>query len=295
MSLTPKAKDLIERPLPPEKIKQRPGKAGMTFSYITPDFVISCLNEAFDYRWDTRIVSSSMHDTTAVVSLELTVYDAEENRISKQQFGSCDVGRGMGPGEAFKGAASDALKKCATLLGLGLELYLDDADEKPFRPPQASAARPAPARPAAPVASPKPKGVGRPVPPPKSSMSAMPSMPARPAAPAAPAAPAPPKPGNPFAKENGGAAATTARIPAPKPMASPAPPKANPFAKSIGTTGGPSSTQISAMTNIASRKNLSQAEMVALASIADTEGNPIETFDELTSDQAIQVIRAAQL
>ncbi len=286
MALTPQAKELIERPLPPEKIKQRPGKGGLTFNYITPDFVISSLNEAFEYRWSTTIISSTMYDTTAVVGFELTVWDADGNSIHKQQFGSCDVGRGMGTGEAFKGAASDALKKCATLLGLGLELYQDD-DEKSFRPPQASksAPRPETKRPAEPrVAPPKPKSVGSPAPP-------------KPAAAAPAAKPVlPPKPGNPFSKENGGEAATTARIPAPKPMASPAPPKANPFAKSAGAaTSGPSSTQISALTNIASRKSLSQAEMVALASITDGEGNPVENFDELTSEQAIQVIRAAQL
>ncbi len=287
MALTAQAKELLERPLPKEKIKQRPGPGGMTFSYITPDFVISCLNEAFDYKWDTRIISSTMHDSTAVVGFELTVYDREGSSISKQQFGSCDVNKGMGPGDAFKGAASDALKKCATLLGLGLELYQNDEDEKPFRPPQASksAPRPGTKRPAEPrAAPPKPKSVGNPVPPPKPAAAAPPAKPIL-----------PPPANNPFAKENGGVAASTARVPAPKPMPSPAPPRANPFAKSMGTTNGPSSTQISAMTNIASRKSLSQAEMVALATIVDGEGNPVETFEALTSEQAIQVIRAAQL
>jgi len=49
------------------------------------------------------------------------------------------------------------------------------------------------------------------------------------------------------------------------------------------------------MTNLAARKNLSQPDMIALAKISDEQGSPVETFEELTRDQAIQVIKAAQL
>jgi len=55
MPLNEQAKNVIERPLPKEKIKQRPGKAGMTYDYVSPDFIISLLNEAFDYRWSTVV------------------------------------------------------------------------------------------------------------------------------------------------------------------------------------------------------------------------------------------------
>ena len=98
MPLTEQAKNVIERPLPQDKIKKRPGKAGMTYDYVTPDFVISLLNEAFDYRWETNVFHQTMYTDTAVVGLNLTVWDAEDNAITKAQFGSCDVGRGMGPG-----------------------------------------------------------------------------------------------------------------------------------------------------------------------------------------------------
>ena len=133
MPLTELAKNTIERPLPQDKIKKRPGKAGMTFDYVSPDFVINLLNEAFDYRWNTVITHRNMVGDTAVVELQLTVWDAENQPIIKTQYGSCDVGRGMGPGEAFKGAASDAMKKAATLLGVALELY--ETDEAPKQDP----------------------------------------------------------------------------------------------------------------------------------------------------------------
>ena len=283
MPLSDQALSVVTRPLDKGQIKQRPGKGGIkSFSYITADHVIDLLNEAFEHRWGTSIVSSVIHEKTAVVGLELTVWDAEGNSIHKQQFGSCDMNAGMGPGEAFKGAASDAIKKCATLLGIGLELYQDDD----------AASKLAPRLPQTP---------SRPAPPKAPSAPRAPAAPPRAPAPSAPAsrAPAPPKPGNPFGN---GPSTTTASVPAPpKPSApsavpaAPAPPRANPFASAASTAAGPNSTQISAMTNLAARKNLSQPDMIALAKISDEQGSPVETFEELTRDQAIQVIKAAQL
>lgn len=286
MPLNKQALSVVDRPLPKEQIKQRPGKGGMTFSYISADLVIRLLNEAFEHRWSTSIVSNAMHDSTAVVGLELTVWDADGNSIHKQQFGSCEVGRGMGPGEAFKGAASDALKKAATLLGLGLELY-EDSDETtapPARLPQASPR----------TAPPKPSS-------PPNASSTPPAPAATPKAPPAPRTPVPPKPGNPFANSS---STTTASVPAPpKPAAPagpsapsvPAPPRNNPFASASASASGPNPTQMNAMTNLAQRKNLSQSDMIALANIIDEHDSPVQTFEELTHAQAIQVIKAAQL
>jgi hypothetical protein len=314
MPLTDQAKSVIERPLPQEKIKQRPGKAGMTYDYVTPDFIIRLLNEAFDYRWGTVVTHREMVNDTAVVELQLTVWDADNNAIIKTQFGSCDVGRGMGPGEAFKGAASDAMKKAATLLGVALELYNDDEAPKqqfqkpavPARPPVTPPApnarvgvAPAP-RPANGPAAPKPVAVAPPAPPrPAAPAPPAPPVPPRAAAPAAPrppaAAPAPvaaPRKANPFA--NGGQTAAV-----PKPVAPPAPqtveePRSNPFASSVAGAG-PNPTQLNALTNLSQRKGLSQPDMIALAGVVDETGNPKQTFDELSHAEAIQVIKASQL
>lgn len=290
MSLSPKALEVVTRAIPVDQIKKRPGKAGMEFSYITPDFVIDTLNEAFDHQWDTEIVYQGVHESVVVVGLRLTVHDATGSPIRKEQFGSCEITRGLGVGEAFKGAASDAMKKCATLLGVGLELYRDDdvhsgpPPAPQFKPPQPPAARnTAPPRPAAPAKPPV----------------AAPSVaraPAAPAAPARPAPPAPPKRDNPFLA---GTAAATLPRPAPpeapaKPAPAPTSPKANPFARAVSEGTGPNSTQLNAMINLAQRRNVSHSELIALASVVDVSGNPVTTFEDLTRDQAIQVIRAAQ-
>lgn len=296
MALSQQARDVITRRLPPEKIKQRPGGGGMTFDYVTPDVVIDILNEAFDYQWDSRVFDSKREESTVIVGIELTVRSEDGTPVVKQQYGSCEITRGLGVGEAFKGAASDGLKKAATLFGVALELYQDDspttpsAPRKPAAPPTPTKA---PAKPAAPAAA-------RPAPPKPVTPPAPPAAPSRsPAPPVAP--PAPPKQqDNPF---DGDAPTTTASIPAPRPAAAlpqaprpaPAPPaarKTDPFGG--GTVGGISPTQLNALTNIASRKDLSQMELIALATVTDDEGNPKTAFDELENAEAIQVIRAAQ-
>lgn len=301
MGISQQARDVITRRLPTEKIKQRPGGGGMTFDYVTPATVIDILNEAFDYQWDMRVFNSRREDETVIVGVELQVQSEDGAPVVKQQFGSCEITRGLGVGEAFKGAASDALKKTATLFGVALELYQDgdvtvpSVPRKPITPPATPPAPRAAAKPAAPAAP-------RPVPPkpaPKAPAAAAPPASKAPAAPVAP--PAPPKqPDNPFEDD---APTTTANVPVPRPAATlpqsprpaPAPPvakKADPFGG--GAVGGLSPTQLNALTNIATRKEMSQPELIALASVLDAEGNAKIAFDELENAEAIQVIRAAQ-
>jgi hypothetical protein len=290
MPLDSNAISVLTRPLPKDKIQTRPGKGGLAFSYITPDFVIDILNEAFGSEWNTRIVSHAVFaDNVAVVGLELSVPTTDGKYVAKQQFGSCEITRGLDVGSAFKGAASDALKKCATLLGLGLELYKDEepvASPTPpqFRTPPAPAAprpsSPAPAAPRLPVAAPSARPVAPPAPP-------------KPAAP-----PAPKLAGNPF---SGTGAANPAPLAKPTPpparpvsVPAPAAPRTNPFT-SNAEASGPNSTQLNAMTNLANRKGLTPSALIALAAIVDGHGQPVGSFEELTREQAIQVIKAAQL
>lgn len=283
MSLTDQAISVLNRPLPKEKIRTRPGGKGMEYSYITPDFVIELLNEAFGHNWSTRVIYHNVHEQTVVVGLRLTVpVEGDDKPITKEQFGSCEITRGLGVGEAFKGATSDAMKKCATLLGLGLELYKDDEPEETgpapaprFTPPKntniprppAAPARPAPAAPARPA----------------------PQAPAPAPVPAAAPVPRPPARPNPFPS----APAAGVSRPTP-PAAPPRPPKVNPFLDAGGASDTINATQLSSLTNIAARKNMSSGQLIAMANITGPDGFPVGTFDELTYSQAIKVIQAAQ-
>ena len=292
MPLDPNAVSVLIRPLPKDKIQTRPGKAGMEFYYITPDFVIDTLNEAFGSEWSTRIVSHAVFgENVAVVGLELAVPTIEGRYVVKQQFGSCEITRGLDVGSAFKGAASDALKKCATLLGLGLELY---KDEEPAATPAAPQFR------TPPTPAPRPSSPSPAVPrPPVAAPPAPPARPVAPPAPPKPVAPPAPKPvGNPFSGAGAAPPAPLAKPTPPpaRPVAAPTPPapRANPFT-SNAEASGPNSTQLNAMTNLANRKGLTPSALIALAAVVDGHGQPVSSFEELTREQAIQVIKAAQL
>ena len=151
MAINENAKTVIERPLDPARVKQRQGGQGMTFDYIGTEHAIQLLNEAFDYAWDSRVVEHPIlaDGTLAIALIEIKVWDESGSPIVKQQFGSCNINRGVDPGAALKGAASDGLKKCASQLGVALELYLDDvpAGGGGFKAPSKPAG--APARPSA--------------------------------------------------------------------------------------------------------------------------------------------------
>lgn len=298
MAITEQAKLVIERPLDKSRIKSRKGGQGMTFDYIGTEHAIQLLNEAFDYSWDSRVVE---HDivaggSLAIALIEIKVWDSQGSPIVKQQFGSCNINKGVDTGSALKGAASDGLKKCASQLGVALELYLDDAPSgSGFKAPVRPAAKPA--VPSAPAASP----------PRPTSPAAPPSRPTPPAPPAGAARPNPftgqgspntasvPKPPTPVA-------APPAAPPAsPRPAISAPPPIAanssvtrpNPFGGN-DTAKGITTVQMSALTSLAAKKGVSQTDLVALADVMDAQGTPKQTFEELTHSEAIEVVKAAQ-
>ncbi len=86
--------------------------------------------EAFGWNWDfevldTRIIPDD-NPQEVVIRGRLTVH-TKHGTIVKEQFGSSAVKRSNGSitslGDDLKAATSDALKKCASLLGLALDLY----------------------------------------------------------------------------------------------------------------------------------------------------------------------------
>ena len=115
---------LLEQQFAPSIIRQRKGNFGQTLDYIETHVVIQRLNDAFDGQWNYEIAEYTQLFDEVVVLGRLTA-----EGITKQQFGSSKITRSKNGGEAIsigddlKSAASDALKKCATLMGVGLHLY----------------------------------------------------------------------------------------------------------------------------------------------------------------------------
>jgi hypothetical protein len=116
-------KQSLTLPFEPSQIRQRPGQHGKTLSYVDVAAVIARLNEAFDHDWSFEIASHEIHDGEVIVLGKLCA-----GGVTKMAFGGSAVtidrqGQIVSIADDLKSAASDSTKKCASLLGVGLELY----------------------------------------------------------------------------------------------------------------------------------------------------------------------------
>src|SRR5262249_50859054 len=122
---------------PKEETRWRKGKGGTQMPYTDVAYVIRELNEAFSWDWDfiadnEEILCNGEIPFEVKVRGKLTVR-LNGQAVTKTQFGSVPIEYlrdGSAPvsiGDCFKGAASDALKKCASLLGIALDLYDSDS------------------------------------------------------------------------------------------------------------------------------------------------------------------------
>jgi hypothetical protein len=114
--------EVLRRPFPPELIKTRQGQGGKTLSYIETHAVIARLNDGCD-AWSFEIVRHEIVEDEVIVIGKLVA-----DGIVKMAFGGATItrdrdGQLVELADTYKAAASDAIKKAATLLGVGLELY----------------------------------------------------------------------------------------------------------------------------------------------------------------------------
>lgn len=109
-------------------------RGGVELEYITGEQCITRLNEILGFDgWSFRVLQHGYNDDADEfwVLGELTVTDGVS--VTRQQFGSQKMKRSRSTdkpldiGFDLKGATTDALKKCATLLGVGLYLSRKDA------------------------------------------------------------------------------------------------------------------------------------------------------------------------
>jgi hypothetical protein len=127
----------------------RQGRGGLHFSYVEHGYVTERLNLVFGFNWDFEVVDKQMLEDEVIVEAKLTVRTPGGQTIVKTQFGGAELkrhasgprsGRPLSVADDYKAAASDALKKCASLLGIGLDLYGRD---RPDEAEPAEEARPA--------------------------------------------------------------------------------------------------------------------------------------------------------
>jgi hypothetical protein len=105
------------------EIRTRPGRSGQPMSYIEGHQVVQRLNEALGGDWSFKVLEHQVLEAEVVVLGELRAGD-----VVKQAFGGSELtrsreGKVVSVADDLKAAATDSLKKAATLLGVGLRLH----------------------------------------------------------------------------------------------------------------------------------------------------------------------------
>lgn len=117
----------------------RPAKGGGNWTYIKASYVRKVLDSVFGFNWSFDIETSlgeafdiAQKTKMCVVKGTLTARvksDGEWVELKKTQFGRAEVKLKKGTqdpldfGNDMKAATSDCLKKCASLLGIGADVY----------------------------------------------------------------------------------------------------------------------------------------------------------------------------
>lgn len=114
--------EILVQEFAPNLIKQRPGFGGGYLSYVEGHHYIKRFNEAFDYDWSFSIKHHHVGNDEVYVVVIINVKD-----VCKEAFGS-SLRKGKSVGDALKSASTDALKKAASMFGIGLHLYESESD-----------------------------------------------------------------------------------------------------------------------------------------------------------------------
>lgn len=153
----------IAAPLPEYVIQEREAGKGQTLSYISGATVIDILNSTFGHLgWDFQILrqwkeesipffnkwakeKTATHngaqgawENQAPVAwvhgrlvVTLKTEDGQYHTVTKEAFGSKSIiGKQSEQEHIFKSAQTDALKKAASLLGIGAELYRGEEEQQ---------------------------------------------------------------------------------------------------------------------------------------------------------------------
>jgi recombination DNA repair RAD52 pathway protein len=158
-------KNKVSAPIPEYLIQQRQGGGNKMLSYLSGSTVTDMLNDAFGYAWSWEVKKHWIEESApyfnaysksrdkvfhngkegaweeqgsvAHVLGKLTVYLETETggivELSKDGYGSKSImGKQNDQESIFKAAGTDALKKAASLFGIGLSLYRNECEQAYF-------------------------------------------------------------------------------------------------------------------------------------------------------------------
>jgi hypothetical protein len=123
----------MQQKTPAKFVKSRPGPGGISLKYVEVGYVINILNTVFGWDWDFRIYDQQIGKKQVWVRGELTVRIGERH-IVKSQYGGADIkynrsnSTPVSIADDLKAAASDSLKKCASMIGIASDIYWPDLD-----------------------------------------------------------------------------------------------------------------------------------------------------------------------
>jgi len=127
---------ILTAPTPEEDILSRPG-GGYEMSYVTGEYVKRTMLEVFGAHWRYDLLEVKETASEVVVTLALEyplVLNAKNGSTILEEMGRIvEVGASSnrgGYGGALKSALTDALKRAATHLGIGLDLYHKTQESK---------------------------------------------------------------------------------------------------------------------------------------------------------------------
>lgn len=144
IAMTPRQEVLIKAETPQAFIKEKPGRGGKKVTYVEGGYIINQLNGAFSpLGWDFEILDQGQTERKLDSGSEgevwvrgrLVINDHKNGfKVFKTQYGQHPIHKNTPIGDAFKAASTDALKKCASMLGIAQDVYwggLDDAEGAP--------------------------------------------------------------------------------------------------------------------------------------------------------------------
>lgn len=137
--LPSEAIDVLGAPTPKEFVKTRTIRGGRKATYVEGGYVVAKLNQAFGpINWDFEVLDEKKEiDGGAksvkcvVVKGRLTIKDHVRGfSVGKTQYGQSEIKDNIPLGDIYKAAATDSLKKCASLFGVALDIYWPELDLK---------------------------------------------------------------------------------------------------------------------------------------------------------------------
>ena len=122
--------DFLFSKTPTKHTYERPAKGGGKWTYVTGVYVKKVLNLIFGWDWDFTVEKFDMNfEAKQAIVLGKLVVRTNGKEIIKMQFGRADIKfkketkQPLDLGNDLKAATTDALKKCASELGIAGDIY----------------------------------------------------------------------------------------------------------------------------------------------------------------------------